>query len=101
MAVDFSKVDIKEVAILVGALGYLILPADVIPDFIGPLGFTDDAVVLRYAFKSAINIFSSSVLSKAKAKTGDIFGNKVDNEAIDKIVDLAAGAVAKQKQKQK
>lgn len=101
MAIVFSNTDIKDVAILAGALGYLIVPTDLIPDIMGPLGFTDDAVALRYAFKSAINIFSPAVLGKAKAKTGDIFGDKTDSEALDKIVDIAAGAVANQLKKKK
>ena len=33
-------------AILLGALAYFIMPADVIPDFIAGLGFTDDASVI-------------------------------------------------------
>ncbi len=33
-------------AMLMGALAYFIIPADVIPDFIAGLGFTDDASVL-------------------------------------------------------
>ncbi|WP_299397775.1 YkvA family protein [Pelagibius sp.] len=33
-------------ALLMAALAYFILPADIIPDFIAGLGFTDDATVL-------------------------------------------------------
>lgn len=33
-------------ASLLGALGYFVLPLDVIPDFIFGLGFTDDAAVI-------------------------------------------------------
>lgn len=101
MDVDFSKIDIKEAAILVGALGYLLLPADIIPDMLGPIGFTDDAVALRYAFRSAINLFSPELLSKAKSKTGDILGDKVDNEALDKIIDLASDKIAAKISKKK
>lgn len=36
-------------AILLGALGYFVMPADLIPDFIAGLGFTDDATVLAAA----------------------------------------------------
>ncbi|MEZ5550965.1 MAG: YkvA family protein [Pseudomonadales bacterium] len=38
--------------ILLGALGYFIMPADLIPDFILGLGFTDDAAVLAAALKT-------------------------------------------------
>ncbi len=36
-------------AVLMGALAYFIVPADVIPDFIVGLGYTDDASVLAAA----------------------------------------------------
>ncbi len=39
-------------AILMGALAYFIMPADVIPDFIAGLGYTDDAAVLIVALKA-------------------------------------------------
>ena len=44
-------------AVLFGALAYFIVPLDIIPDFIGLVGFTDDAAVL-YA---AIRIVSSHI----------------------------------------
>lgn len=36
-------------AVLLGALGYFVVPADMIPDFIAGLGFSDDAAVLAAA----------------------------------------------------
>lgn len=33
-------------AVLLGALGYFLLPADAMPDFMAVVGFTDDASVL-------------------------------------------------------
>ena len=38
--------------ILLGALGYFILPIDTIPDFIAGLGFSDDAAILAFALSS-------------------------------------------------
>jgi len=43
------KVDLSIKAIAVGALAYLILPVDVIPDFIPFAGLTDDVGVIMYA----------------------------------------------------
>lgn len=37
-------------AVLLGALAYFIMPADLIPDIIAGLGFTDDLTVLTAAF---------------------------------------------------
>jgi uncharacterized membrane protein YkvA (DUF1232 family) len=39
-------------AILMGALAYFVMPADVIPDFIAGLGYTDDAAVLIAAIRA-------------------------------------------------
>jgi uncharacterized membrane protein YkvA (DUF1232 family) len=41
----------KVKAALVGALAYFVLPADVIPDIVPALGYTDDAVVLTAALR--------------------------------------------------
>ncbi|MCP4326973.1 MAG: DUF1232 domain-containing protein [Alphaproteobacteria bacterium] len=35
--------------VLIGALAYFVVPADMIPDFIAGLGFTDDATVMMAA----------------------------------------------------
>ncbi len=61
-------------AILLGALAYFVMPADLIPDFIVALGFADDAAVLMAAV-SAIGANlkphhrerARDVLAKAKA----------------------------------
>lgn len=37
-------------AVLLGAVAYFVLPADLIPDILPGLGFTDDASVLAAAF---------------------------------------------------
>lgn len=39
-------------AVLMGAIAYFIIPADVIPDFIAGLGYTDDAAMLMAAVKA-------------------------------------------------
>ena len=36
-------------AVLLGAVAYFVLPADMIPDLLAPLGFTDDASVIAAA----------------------------------------------------
>jgi len=40
---------------LIGALAYFVLPADVIPDVLPVLGFTDDAAVLATAINLVAN----------------------------------------------
>ena len=47
---------------IAGALAYVILPIDVIPDFIPVVGFIDDIFVVRFVMKS---IFTEIVRYKA------------------------------------
>ena len=44
-----KKVPIKAKTLIIGALGYLILPVDLMPDFIPAMGFTDDLTDLMLA----------------------------------------------------
>jgi uncharacterized membrane protein YkvA (DUF1232 family) len=50
-AID-RETPIQVKAILMGALAYFVMPADLIPDFIAWLGFADDAAVLALAVRS-------------------------------------------------
>ena len=47
----YREVPFATIAAIVGALAYLLLPADVIPDVIPVLGYLDDAAVLSYCLK--------------------------------------------------
>ncbi len=53
-------------AVLFGALAYFIMPADVIPDFIAGLGFTDDASVLMAAIATAKKYITEEHRQKAR-----------------------------------
>ncbi len=55
-------------AILVGALGYLILPVDVVPDAIAALGWLDDVAVLTMATKVAEKYIKPIHLEMAKKR---------------------------------
>ena len=71
-ALKSDKVTAKEKAIIVGALGYFILPLDIIPDIIPALGYTDDAALLVYAIKQ-LNCVDESVKAQAEAKLNEWF----------------------------
>lgn len=64
-------------AILFGALAYFIMPADVIPDFIAALGFTDDASVLMAAMAMVQKHIKEDHRSKAR-----IFLEKEENQDV-------------------
>ena len=42
-------------AVLMAAVAYFVMPADVIPDFVATLGYTDDAAVLMAAIRGIGN----------------------------------------------
>ena len=63
-----DNVSLKDKAIIVGALGYLISPIDVIPDAIPIAGLTDDLSVLIYVINKVWNNVGDDVKQKAHEK---------------------------------
>ena len=57
----------KTRAIILGALGYFILPADVIPDIVPVLGFTDDMGILAAALAAVAMYVDDEARAKADA----------------------------------
>ena len=66
---------IKDKLKIYGALGYFILPIDMIPDSIIALGFTDDFAALAYALYSAARYVTPEIKAKAEKKLEEWFGN--------------------------
>ncbi|MGN1215192.1 MAG: YkvA family protein [Candidatus Cryptobacteroides sp.] len=56
---------------ILGALGYFILPVDLIPDFIPGAGFTDDLAALTWALYSVAKNVTPEVKIMARQKLGD------------------------------
>jgi uncharacterized membrane protein YkvA (DUF1232 family) len=54
-------------AVLFGALAYFIMPIDLIPDFIGWFGFSDDAAVLYAAIRTVSGSIKPSHRDQARA----------------------------------
>ena len=48
---DYRNIPYGSILLIVGTVLYFVMPADVIPDFIAGLGFTDDATVIAITFK--------------------------------------------------
>ena len=59
---------------IMGALAYLVMPIDLIPDFIPVLGWTDDAAALTFAYASAESYVDDVVKQQAQDKIKEIFG---------------------------
>lgn len=76
-----DKVSVKDKAVIVGALGYLISPLDLIPDAFPIAGLTDDLTVLLYVVKKVWGDVSDDVKDKAKAKLSQWFDEEEIEEA--------------------
>ena len=75
------EVPMKVKATIYGALGYLILPIDLVPDMIPVVGYGDDAAAIAFALGLAYMYIDEEVCQQAKAKLTDIFGK----EALESI----------------
>ena len=69
-----SNVPLKVKAEIIGALGYLILPFDLIPDYIPVVGYTDDFAALQAAVRLTLAYITPEIESAANAKLRDWFG---------------------------
>lgn len=59
-----------------GALGYFILPFDLIPDAIIGLGFTDDILALAWAFMTMRKYITPEIKKKARDRVRQWFGDE-------------------------
>ena len=62
--------------IIMGALAYLVLPVDVVPDLLPVVGYTDDVAVIAYALLQALPYMDDEVDAKAEQMVQKIFGEK-------------------------
>lgn len=77
------EVPAKAKAIIIGALGYFILPFDLIPDIAVGVGYTDDLGALGVALFQVAMYIDDEIKEKAKDKLKDWFGDDVDTSEID------------------
>ena len=64
-----KDVPVKAKTLIIGALGYLILPTDLVPDFIPALGFTDDLTALMVALRSVNKHLTPEIKQQAREQT--------------------------------
>ena len=70
-----DKVSLQHKAYIVGALGYFILPIDLIPDGIMPvIGFTDDIAVMTLVLKLVKDSITPEIKARANARVSEIIG---------------------------
>ncbi len=64
---ESPDVSIQTKGIIIGTLGYLIFPFDIISDFIPVLGLLDDATALKLAYDAVKNSVTPEIEAQAMA----------------------------------
>lgn len=78
-----EEVPKKEKALILSALGYFILPLDLIPDVAPGAGYVDDIGALIAALVRVSMYIDADIKKQAKDKLQDWFGDGVDTSDID------------------
>ena len=82
-----DKVSAANKAMIIGALGYLISPLDVVPDAIPIAGLADDLGVLIFVLKKVWTDIDPSIQERSKEKLSKWF----DEDEIAEIDDILKG----------
>ena len=80
-----TDIPMTDVLLLAGAIAYFVCPADLIPDFMPGVGYSDDLAALTFAYKKAYGIFSTAAKGTALEKTAELLGEKFDPETAAKV----------------
>lgn len=71
-----NNVSIKDKAYIIGALGYFVLPIDLLPDFIIGLGYADDLAVIGFLLKHLQENITPEIETRADTKLNELIKNK-------------------------
>ena len=80
---SIPKVTVVDKAIIIGTLGFLISPFDLILDCIPVIGFMDDVALIMYCYYRVQKHIDNDTREKAKAKLKSILGEYDENEIKD------------------
>ncbi len=73
-------VPLRHKGLIIGAWGYLILPADLVPDAIPLLGFSDDVSALYFVVQTVRSSITPAIEKQAELKVKEIFHQTEDEE---------------------
>ena len=81
-AMQSPQVSAREKGIILGALGYFLLPIDLLPDFLPAIGYTDDIAALAFAIYKVWHCITPEVRAQAESKIYDWFGDVDQSDLI-------------------
>ena len=79
------NVSVADKSKIYGALGYFILPTDIILDLIPVVGYTDDMAAIMWAIRTIANNITPEIKAQAKTKLGELI-DKYDEKKIDEVI---------------
>ena len=79
---SLPKASIIDKTIIIGSLGYLISPLDLIMDCIPVIGLADDVAILMYCYYRIHKNIDDEAREKAREKIKSIFGETFDDQEI-------------------
>ena len=79
---SLPKASLLDKTIIIGSLGYLISPLDLIMDCIPVIGLADDVAVLMYCYYRIHKNIDDEAREKSRNKIKSIFGDTFDEEEI-------------------
>lgn len=91
---ESRSVSVRAKAGIMAALGYFILPTDLIPDLVVAFGFSDDIAVLLYVLSQVADNITPDVKQKASKRLNDWF-DKVDEKEIRLLEEKIAADIVK------
>lgn len=86
-----GEVDLKEKAMIIGTLGYVILPFDFIPDALVGAGYADDGFALTAAITALASCLSKEIQEDSKDQLRHMLG-EFDERALDSVTKIIQGA---------
>ena len=63
-----KEVPMKAKTLIIGALGYLVLPTDLVPDFIPVIGYLDDIVILSALISLAVGMIPDEIMQECRTQ---------------------------------
>ena len=79
-----NKVSTADKSKIIGALGYFILPTDMVFDFIPMVGYTDDLEALMWALHAVTRNLTPEIKAQARQRLSQIVKD-FDEEKIDEL----------------
>ena len=86
-----GDINLKEKAMIIGTLGYFILPLDLLPDALVGVGYADDVAALTAAVTALASCITEDIQNESKSQLRKVFGN-FDEKALDSITNIIKGA---------